>query len=513
MHLGHRGAPRPAMPRRHITVAAVVLALVGVVAGSSTTLGASRIVQEINASANLLAKRFPSNNATEPVIAVDPTDATRMALTYNTRGARCGISPGVRVSLDGGATWKDAARKPWAGSGRFPNWHATLAWGPGPEQGKSRLYWADTTVRDCTFSDHRLSIAYSDDLGATWSKLFVYQGSAATPFGGYPDISVDRNPASPNYGVVYAAINWFARSADEPGFRLIASADFGTTWSAAEVGALPARSGYRFRYRIGYRLRAAPDGALYATFCQRDRRSPSGAVGRLAFGVSRVTFDRTTGTLAPSPPALAAKVNVNSFTLGGRAAPGTRDRLRLNPCWTHGLDVDSNGDVYLAIANFRPKPGAGETRGVVLLGRSSDAGTTWSWRTLPSLAPAEGRSQSAHKPALVVENRTVFVGFHVLADVPLASGVTPAAVVGNAYTVSYDQGATFEPPTLISNLVWHPDWLDHSRNASGIRDRAELAGTGTVVYAYGDGRDAAAKPDARWGRGQIYVASIELGTP
>ncbi len=240
-----------------------------VVALSGSVLADAVVLREVNASSNLLGKNFPNNNASEPVVAVDPHNPANIALTYNTRGGRCGISPGVRISRDGGATWQDAPRKPWAGSGRQPNWHAAIAWGAGPKAGSSRLYWADTTVATCKFADHRLSIAYSDDMGASWSPLFVYGGTAATSAGGFADVTVDSNPASPNYGAVYAAINWFAGSADEPGYRLLASSDFGRTWAATEVPALPAASGYRFRYRIGYRLRTGPDGSVYASLNDR----------------------------------------------------------------------------------------------------------------------------------------------------------------------------------------------------------------------------------------------------
>jgi hypothetical protein len=498
---------------RRPLIVAMTLAMAAAIALPTGALASPAVAFEVNASANLLGKRFPNNNATEPVVAVDPTNPSNIVLTYNTRGARCGISPAVRISRDGGMTWSDAPRKPWALSGRWPNWHAAVAWGPGPS-GKSRLYWADTTLADCTFSDHRLSIAYSDDFGASWSPLFVYRETASTPVGGFPDITVDGNPASPLYGTVYAAINWFPSTSVEPGYRLLASSNFGTSWSAAEVPALPAPTGYGFRYRIGYRLRTGPDGSLYASYCQRDRKSPTGAVGRLAFGVSRVSFDPTAGTLSPAPAALATTVAVNAFTTGGRVAPGTRDKLRLNPCWSHGLDVDqASGDVFMAVGTFKGKVPAGVPRGVVMLGRSSDRGQSWRWSGVPTIDPIGGRAQSAHKPQLVANEGTLFVGFHVLTDVPLAIGATPLATVTNAYAVSYDGGATFRPPALISNQRWHPDWLDYSRNASGIRDRAERAGPGKVIYSYGDGRHAAAKPSAAWGRGQVYVASISLSAP
>ncbi len=126
-----------------------------VVALSGSVLADAVVLREVNASSNLLGKNFPNNNASEPVVAVDPHNPANIALTYNTRGGRCGISPGVRISRDGGATWQDAPRKPWAGSGRQPNWHAAIAWGAGPKAGSSRLYWADTTVATVRLRRHR----------------------------------------------------------------------------------------------------------------------------------------------------------------------------------------------------------------------------------------------------------------------------------------------------------------------------------------------------------------------
>jgi hypothetical protein len=510
---GREGGREGNTMRHRRLLRAAVLGLALALGGSSITVAAPSLDFEVNVSSNLLGLRFPNNNATEPNVAVDPNDPSNIAVTYNTRGAKCGLRPVVRISRDGGATWKTGERNPWAGSGRQPNWHPMIAWGPGPRSGRSRLYWADTTVRDCSYSDHRLSVAYSDDFGATWSPLYVHMATPATSAGGFPDITVDRNPSSPNFGAVYAAINWFARSSDEPGYQVIASSDFGRTWSSTEVPALPPRAGYGFRYRIGYRLRTGPDGSLYASFCQRDRRGPTGAVGRLAFGVARVAFNPAKGTLASAAPVLATTVNVNAYNLGSRAAPGTADKRRLNTCMAYGLDVDAtNGDVYLAVANFRPKVNPGP-RGRVLLGRAPAGLGNWNWSSVPVLPPADGRPQSAHKPTLAVDGRTVFVGFQSLSDVGLGSGTNPQATVVAGYAVSYDRGGSWAPVAQISTSRWHPDWLDHSRNGAGLRDRAELVTPGRAIYVFGDGRHAAAKPSNAWGRGQIYAALVQLGAP
>jgi hypothetical protein len=478
-------------------------------------LAAVSVVWERDLTANLYSKSYPYDDAFEPIVATNPFIGKQLAVAFEytpTSGAGCGIVPGLRTSIDGGATWQNAARRPWSGSGRKPNWHASIAWGPGPTAGSARLYWADTTASDCTFTNHRLSIAYSDDRGATWSSLFVYTGAPATPGGGFPDITVDRNPNSPNYGTVYATVNWIPTSTSEPGMRVIASSDFGRHWAGVEVPPLPAAPNNPFRYRIGYRLTTAPDGTAYASFCQADRPNATGFAGRLAYGITRLHFDRGTQTLTAGAPVLATELAANTYTLTYDYAPGTHDRQRLNPCGTHGIDVDqSTGRVYLAVANYRTSVDAGVPRGVIRLGRSDDHGHTWNWQLLPALAAVNGRAQSAHKPTLVARGSTVFVGFHVLTDVALGTTYSSAATVGNAFVVSRDGGGSWGTPRLITPSRWHPDWLSMKRQGAGLRDRAELTAGGRVFYAYGDGRNAALKPSSAWGRCLIYGAMIDFG--
>ena len=62
--------------------------------------------------------------------------------------------------------------------------------------------------------------------GSTWSPLRVER---ATPpwVGGFPEIAVDRDPGARTTGPSTSAYNWLGRGAHGPGFRLLASADFG----------------------------------------------------------------------------------------------------------------------------------------------------------------------------------------------------------------------------------------------------------------------------------------------
>ena len=223
------------------------------------------------------------DRAWEPVVATHPTDPDRVAVVYQHRGpgTACGLNPTIRISHDRGVTWRSTKKSPAAGSGRGVSLHAAIAWGPGPSGG-SRLYWANMTTPGCGDGRFSLSTAYSDDEGASWSKLHVER---ETPpwVGGMPEIAVDRNSASPNFGAVYVGYNWLGRGAHGPGFHVLASADFGETWASTEIAPAPSPRGYGDWWRIGYRLRPAPDGGVYASLVPG--RPPSlGSVEHLCEG-------------------------------------------------------------------------------------------------------------------------------------------------------------------------------------------------------------------------------------
>jgi hypothetical protein len=475
--------------------------------------GAIELDWERDISPNTGSQPFPFDRAFDPIVATHPTDPDRIAVVYHRyrtgSGSCTTLSTGLRVTDDGGAHWHEGAGLPWAGSGRAPNWHATLAWGPGPRPGHARLYWADTTVPTCAYDAHRLSVAWSDDEGDTWSRLWVDRSVASTPQGGYPDITVDTDPGSPDYGVVYATINWFPDAATEPHLRVVASRDFGVTWTGAEVPPLRAPRGYPFAYRIGYRLTTAPDGSLFVTFHQSDTTDADRSrYGRDAFGIARLRYDRTDGTFWVGAPRLLRSLSLNSATLGGIAAPGSTDTLRLRPRWTHGVDVDpATGRLYVAIADYVLGAPSKRARGKVFVGHSDDSGQTWAWSTVPALPLVDGRRQSAHKPTLVAGDGFVFVGLHGLVDLPLGTDPTRGlATIGNLWSISTDGGVTFSRPRPISAARWDLEALARAPNRAGLRDRAALTADGRVVYVYGDGRKARPAPDPSEGHSTIELA-------
>ena len=450
--------------------------------------------------------------AWEPIVATNPSDPNRIAVIYEHMGSiRCGIDPLVRISHDAGKTWQTAKGHP--GAGRGANYHATIAWGPGPTPGSSRLYYANTSVPGCNYTQHSASVAWSDDEGATWSKLYVERRTAPWK-GGFPDITVDRDPASPNYGVVYVGYNWLASATKGPGFHVLASADYGKTWKATEVPVAPTPTDYGDSWRIAYRLRTARDGGLYASFYQADLRVwdrnnifAKGGIantGRLGFSVARVDFDRKAGTFTVAPAVMAALLPRNSYTVRDVPAPGTGPNLYVDPAWSQGFDVDPvSGRLFLAVGDYRSAP-ADVPRGSIRVYTSDDHGLTWTRGTIPAAPPVAGRVQSSFKPNLVVGPGYVMVTFHTLDDV--ASGTT-GATVGNAYAVSFDGGLSWGEPVAISATRWRASNLARVTNGPGLRERADLTAGGDVFFVYGDGRTASG---TKAGWGAVYGALISV---
>lgn len=451
------------------------------------------------------------DRAWEPVLATHPTDPDRVAVVFEHQGpgAACRTNPIIRISHDGGRTWRSTRRSPATGSRRGMGLHAAIAWGPGPSGG-SRLYWANMTTPGCGDPRFSLTTSYSDDEGATWSKLHVERRTRPW-VGGFPDVAVDRDPASPAFGTVYVGYNWLPRGAHGPGFRLLASADFGRTWSATNIAPAPSPSGFRDWWRIAYRLRPAPDGSVYASWYQVDLRhwdrsnifakGGPGNVGRLGVAVARATFDRRARTFVVGPSRIATTVRETSFTTAGSNAPGTAGNIRPDPMWLHGFDIDrATGRLYLAVAGYGA-PTKRAPRGTIRVGHSDDGGATWSFSRLPGVPEVGGHRQSSFRPNLVAGPGYVLVTLHTLDD------VGSDATLGVAYTVSTDGGASWRTPMPVSNARWRARNIGGVINGIGLRERAEGLADGAVFWVYGDGRRATGSSA---GRIAIFGTRIRL---
>ena len=479
----------------------------------------ARIVHEAQVSSSRGAGTVLHEGASEPVIATHPTDPRRLAAVHLrfSRAGSCSADPVLRISHDAGQTWVDARARPWAGSGRCPGIHAAIAWGPGPHEGSARLYWVDTVYDG---GGLRVATAWSDDEGRTWSRIRVER---RTPpwVGGFPDITVDRDPASPNRGAVYVAYNWSGDARRGPGIRLLASSDYGRTWRSVEIAPVPGQAGFGEAWRINCRVRTGPDGLAYVAFFQADlhawnsrdifSRGPWGNVGRVGFAVARVAFDRATGRLTARPAVMATTLSVNAWTAYSAATPGTTG-IFVDPTWSLSLDVDLvAGRVHLAVGSYRASSRSSTPRGTVRVRRSDDRGETWRWTTLPALPAVAGRLQSSFRPSLTASGGIVVVGLRGISDVP--SGTRPGGwipTIGAAYAVSVDGGRTFGAPRPISSARWSAASLASATNGPGLRDRSDRLADGRVFYAYGDGRLARPAPDPRAGRAAVFGALIEV---
>jgi hypothetical protein len=491
-------------------------------ATSAPAVATPRVAHEAMVGPRPVGDGRLSDRTFESVVATHPTDPRRIAVAYIREGGvgTCGIDPGLRFSTDGGRTFHDAPRRPWAGSGRGPNIHAAIAWGPGPG-GRARLYWVDMTAPGCDYARLQVSVAYTDDEGRTWSRLYT-ESRMRPSVGGFPEVTVDRDPASPNVGVVYVGYNHREDDRVGPGFGLIASADYGKTWRHVQVPVAARPAGATASWRISYRLRTAPDGTLFAAFYQADLRSWSyaamfdkggiGNVVRLGFSVARIRFDRTKGTFAQPVVRSVCRLQRNEYTVYGSAPPGTRTGVAVDPAWMTGLDVDPvTGRLFLAVGEFVPQPGPGSARGSIHLGWSDDGGTHWRWTTMPALPKAGGRLQSAIRPNVVANGGVVVVTMHGLIDMPAGTGVTDAATVGTAYAVSRDGGRTWEGPFPVTKARWSAAAVQLGRNGTGLRERADRAADGSVFLAWGDGRNAGPSRSSTPGACSIYGALIVPG--
>jgi hypothetical protein len=396
---------------------------------------------------------------TEPDVAASPYRPGLVAVvSQNVSSAGC-ARPSVAVSTDSGATWAAPAH-PWRGC---QDKHATIAWGPGPDPGSSRLWVTNAIVVAGGLS---LSVTYSDDMGATWSKPYV---SRSTPpwSGCFPTIAVDNSPASPDFGTVYVAYNWLM-SASSVGIEVLATRD-GVTWSHTEVPVRPFPE-YPFTWRFGYRLAVSPTGGAYLSFYEGDMATWNAAdmweigkpsnTGRAGYAISRIGRSAS-GALSATAPVWVTDVRVSTSPV-------------FDPECQSQLAVDLDGGIWLVVSD-RPVIGGG----FVKVGHSTDGGTTWAWTKL-TVPGTEG-----FKASLAISGRTVFVGWHAMEK---------SGSVHTYFTTSVDGGLFFAPPEPVSASTFR---MPSIVNGTGLREAAAV-GSGFVYYAWGDDRSGLA----------IYVAVV-----
>lgn len=481
------------VPSSAVRRAALVLALAGsVVAGTLPVAAAGpawRVVhvQRVSRDPVSLVTR-----TSEPIVAAHPTDPRRIAAVFPDGNETDG-TPTIRITRDGGRTWQDVPGRPVGGGN-----HPVIAWGPGPRQGSARLYYSG--MAGVPGALHH-AISWSDDEGRTWSRPYLATRTRGW-FGGYPDMIVDTDPGSPGYGTLYHVYNWPQDPERGPGMRLLASADHGRSFVQVEIPKATPPTGFDEAWRIGYRLATGPGGAVYVSGYQADLRAWDPAypfakgdvanIGRLAFTVTRVTFDRPAGLLVPGPTRVAARLPVTAWNLG-RTGTGLHVS-QVEPSWASGLAVDRRGRVWLAAG----------VDGGILLAIGTDGGRRWTTRRLPRPPAVAGRRQVAFRPQVVAGRGYVAV----LAGT--ADDRVAARTAGRVAAVTRDGGRTWLGPWPVTTARWLTAPVAALHNGPGLRERAvPLAGGRSLYYAWGDGRDGWT---SIWGA-RIAVPPLPTPTP
>ena len=435
-----------------------------------------------------------TNRSREPIVAAHPFDASRLAVVY-AAGPGEHSHPVIRISHDGGRTWRTVAGHPRGGGS-----HPMVAWGPGPRHGTARLYY---TAMGGPAPNYHFIVSYSDNEGRTWHQGFIADSTRGWSIG-IEDLVVDTNRSSPNYGVVYLAYNWPKDPNGGDGLHVVASGDYGRTFAETEIPKVPAPRGYPDAWRIGYKLATAPDGSAFVAGYQLDMKhwqvsapfakGGNANVGRIAFGVARLRFDRVARRLTHGPNVLATTLPETAWNLGWTAALKGVNVGLAEPCWATGLVVDEGGRIYYAVG------GDGRIRIV----SSDDNGRTWRLRFLPRAPAVGGMAQRSMRPDLVTGDGFVAVLFHTVD----AQGERRTA--GNAVAVSLDRGASWVGPRPVNASRWRIKPIIAIYNGPGLRDRAVLLADGrTIYFAYGEGR---AGLSAAFGA-RIRIASPPTPTP
>lgn len=403
----------------------------------------------------------------EPSVAVSPYDGNLVAMSYNwtSLDAR---QDGIRISKDGGKTWQEVVREPWRG--HIPDYHGVVAWGTGPEVGSSRLWWTDAIVK--AKGKVVQAAAYSDDLGRTWH----YHEFNNTPpwIGGFPNITVDNNPESPNFGTTYVAYNWL-ESSKGVGLAVASSKD-GKSWQVAQVP-IPQVEGYPYRWQINDKPKSTSDGVdvlFYLTNMRYwNKNEPfnegsSSNKGKTAYWLVKLNYDQN-GKLKVD--GVFPTTDLKGVSWGSVYTPETQS----------GFDIDHNDNAWMAFTSA----------GKIIIG-NMNSGNSSSKDSLPWMEfsmPGE----VLFKPSLAVgKNNEIFLGYHAVKN----------GMVGTYFIVSYDNGQNWTLPQPVTKSTWRFSSLT-VLNGTGLREGIDVAPDGRIWYTYADNRN---------GKLSTYVAIIDLGS-
>src|ERR1051326_661079 len=367
------------------------------------------------------AAHFPQNKQNESPMAVSPFNSNVVAsgandeiqepdCTVSDGASSCPFDPqtdstGVYVSTDGGSSYNDYILDWYPAFGTVSNGDPVIAFGPKPNHASNadggRLYAGGIAIPpDAAANEGQYAIAWSDDQGQTWSApVNISSRGSKSDFNDKPSLWVDANPASPNYGNVYAAWTLFTGNGNfgksstfspEP-IMFSRSTDFGKTWSNAQKIAQYSRNNGSNNGRQDSLIRSGPDGSVYVVW------------GDSVNKTSQLTFAKSTdGGKTFSQARGFAPVLDNPSPL-----PGASFRDGSPPA---GDISQGTGAIYVTWTDYDTTAG----HGVVRLARSTNGGTSWTTSTVADVA---GRSPFFPSVAVTPDGSKVIVAFPTVNDV------------------------------------------------------------------------------------------------
>jgi hypothetical protein len=341
------------------------LATVSAAAAPATVSGLKRIAHDTQFPSGCVGSVYSPvlqrNALTEPHVAVDPSDARRVVVTW----AQDTFSqPAVAQSRDGGRSFNTKVLPKLTKCSGGDTEFATDPWlSFGPDGGVYlAMFASDPTPPVVTQPLSQLFVYRSPDRGASWPAPVVAQGRDGT-FWDKPSITAD--PGKP--GTAYLVSS---RRLPEPGggtglqyFQK--TTDFGRSWSSPSLMYLPGPQ----RNASASIVRVLRDGTLLDTFAVADHSFNATSDNSVIHVMSQRSTDGGAHWAAP--------VDIASWQ---SAEPQDPDRpespqgeyLDANPL--PSMTVDRAGTAYLVWARIE----AGSKSPPIELARSRDGGRSWS---------------------------------------------------------------------------------------------------------------------------------------
>jgi CARDB len=388
---------------------------------------------------------------TEPSIAVNPIDPTKIAVvTFSENWGPNAMAP-VWKSDDGGVTWRKVFQIPQPAPGVF---------GPGDQKiafdATGKLYVAelgsgprDFIYRQTGAPDAPLTpgVAYGDD---------------------QPHLDVDKAAGGSCLNRLYSP--WLNFGLANPRSTVSDSINFGAAMTDVAVGnpAFPNRT---------TRIALAPDGKAYVVYKTREGSVPFSLPGSVVsdfenahFNVVRsddcgVTWSAlgATGVSVHGPTAVQT-LFTNNF---GNPTKGKVARARSSDAW---IAVNpSNGDVFVAYVS-RDTTGFSQ----IHVARSTDRGASWT-----STRVKDGTRHAGYPNIAVTEDGVVGVIYIDFDD----SG--PATLFSHRFARSLDEGATWTDEVL---QTMDPGPLANAASGFLWGDYEGLTAVGSTFYGVFTGR-------------------------